>query len=238
MASKEIIKNNSKYNISYEIVNNNQKECIVFLHGWGSNKEIMRNSFAKYLDSYKLLFIDLPGFGNSSIVSALDTKEYAQIINLFLDALHVEKNIIFGHSFGGKVALLLNPQILVLLSSAGILNKKSFKTRFKIRFFKTLKPFFGKSFYKFFATKDVDGLDKTMYETLKNVVNEDFSQNFKNFKKKAIVYWGKDDKAVPLSNAYDIASFIENSKLRIYEGDHFFFLNNAEKICTDFKEDI
>ncbi len=238
MASKEIIQNNSKYDISYEIQNNNQKECIIFLHGWGSNKEIMRDSFAKYLADFKLLFIDLPGFGNSSIVSALSTKEYAQIIDLFLEALHVEKNIIFGHSFGGKVALLLNPDVLVLLSSAGILNKKSFKTRFKIRFFKMLKPLFGESLYKFFATKDVDGLDKTMYETLKNVVNEDFSQYFKDFKKRAFIYWGKDDKAVPLNNAVAIDSLIKNSKLRVYEGDHFFFLNNAQKICKDFKENL
>ena len=238
MAQKEIIQNNSKYNISYEIANNNQKECIIFLHGWGSNKEIMRNSFAKYLDNFKLLFIDLPGFGNSSIVSALNTKEYAQIIDLFLNALHVEKKIIFGHSFGGKVALLLNPDILVLLSSAGILNKKSLKTRFKIRFFKTLKPFFGEGIYKFFATKDVNGLDKTMYETLKNVVDEDFSEYFKKFKKKSLIYWGKNDTAVPISNAHKIASFIKNSKLRIYDGDHFFFLNNAKQICNDFKEDI
>ena len=238
MAQKEIIQNNSKYNISYEIANNNQKECIIFLHGWGSNKEIMLNSFAKYLDNFKLIFIDLPGFGNSSMATALNTKEYAQIINLFLNALHVEKKIIFGHSFGGKVALLLNPDILVLLSSAGILNKKSFKTRFKIRFFKTLKPFFGEGIYKFFATKDVNGLDKTMYETLKNVVDEDFSEYFKKFKKKSLIYWGKNDRAVPLSNAYKIASFIKNSKLRIYDGDHFFFLNNAKQICNDFKEDI
>ena len=238
MAQKEIIYNNSKYNVSYEIVNHSQKESIIFLHGWGSNKEIMRNSFARYLDNFKLIFIDLPGFGNSNIVSALNTKEYAQIIDLFLDALHVKKKIIFGHSFGGKVALLLNPNILVLLGSAGILNKKSFKTRFKIRFFKALKPLFGEGIYKFFATKDVDGLDKTMYETLKNVVDEDFSEYFKKFKKRALIYWGKDDRAVPLSNAYKIASFIKNNRLRIYEGDHFFFLNNAKQICSDFKEDI
>lgn len=238
MASKEILYKNSKYNISYEIINNTQKEPIVFLHGWGSNKEIMRNSFAQYLDNYRLIFIDLPGFGNSSIVSALNTKEYAGIIDLFLKALHVEKKIIFGHSFGGKVALLLNPDILVLLSSAGILNKKSFKTRFKIRFFKALKPFFGENLYKFFATKDVNGLDKVMYETLKNVVDEDFSEYFKKFQKKALIYWGKDDMAVPLNNAHKIASFVENSKLRIYEGDHFFFLNSADKICDDFREDI
>jgi len=238
MATREIGYNHIKYDISYEIQNNTKKNTLIFLHGWGSNKEIMRDSFAKYLDDFKLLFIDLPGFGNSSIKTALNTQEYAKIIDIFLDSLQIKKNTIFGHSFGGKVALLLNPKVLVLLSSAGIKNKKSLKTRMKIKTFKLLKPIFGKNLYKIFATKDVDGLNKIMYETLKNVVDEDFSSIFTNFKNKALIYWGKDDKAVLLDNANKIKNLIKNSKLRIYDGDHFFFLTNAKQICKDFKEDL
>ncbi len=237
MASKEIKYKDTKYNISYELCNRHNNSTLIFLHGWGSNKEIMKDAFSKHLDNFKVLFVDLPGFGNSSISKPLNTEEYADIVNLFLEALHVEKNIIFGHSFGGKVATLLNPNTLVLLSSAGILNKKSLKTRVKINMYKLFKPLFGNGLYKLFATKDVDGLSQTMYETLKKVVDEDFGDIFANFKNRALVYWGKDDKAVPLSNAYKINSLISNSKLRIYEGEHFFFLNNAKQICQDFKED-
>ncbi len=238
MAIKEIIYNNIKYNISYKICNKNREKRVVFLHGWGSNKEIMCDSFAKYLDNFCLYFIDMPGFGNSSIKYPLSTKEYANIMDLFLESLHVEKNIIFGHSFGGKVATLMDPDILVLLSSAGILNKKSFKTKAKIKIFKILKPLFGSKFYNVFATKDVEGLSQIMYETLKKVVDEDFSNIFANFKNRALIYWGKEDGAVPLSNAYTIDSLIKNSKLRVYEGDHFFFLKNAGQICQDFQKDI
>jgi len=136
------------------------------------------------------------------------------------------------------MATLLNPDILVLLSTAGIPNKKSLKTKLKIRLFKLLKPVFGNKLYKLFATKDVDGLNQNMYETLKKVVNEDFSIFFSSFKNRALVYWGKEDKAVPLENAYKIKNFIQNSKLRVYEGDHFFFLKNAEQISRDFIKDI
>jgi hypothetical protein len=34
-----------------------------------------------------------------------------------------------GHSFGGKIAVRLQPKLLILLSSAGIPKKKSLKTR-------------------------------------------------------------------------------------------------------------
>ncbi|MFK5880803.1 MAG: alpha/beta hydrolase [Sulfurospirillum sp.] len=238
MALKEIGYKSTRYNISYEIHNKNRSDTLIFLHGWGSNKEIMRDSFAKYLGDFRLLFIDLPGFGNSSIHTALETKEYADIIDIFLKTLQVEKRIIFGHSFGGKVAALLNPDILVLLGTAGILNKKSLKTRLKIKIFKLLHPLFGKNLYKFFATKDVDGLSRIMYETLKKVVDEDFSGIFANFENRAFVYWGEDDKAVPLSNAYKIDTLIADSRLRIYDGGHFFFLDNAKQICQNFREDL
>ncbi len=237
MAIKDIVYNGINYKISYELHNKDKKNTLVFLHGWGSNKEIMRDSFLKYLDDFRLLFVDLPGFGNSSISKPLCTKEYAEIVALFLEALHVKSDTVFGHSFGGKVATLLNPEVLVLLSSAGILNKKSFKTRVKIKIFKLLKPLFGNSMYKFFATKDVDGLSRVMYETLKKVVDEDFSDIFASFKNRALIYWGKTDKAVPLSNALKIDSLVLNSKLRVYEGDHFFFLDNAKLICQNFRED-
>ncbi len=238
MALKEVTYSSINYSISYEIHNNSKKDTLIFLHGWGSSKEIMRDSFLKYLSEYKLLFIDLPGFGNSSIIHPLNTKEYADIVDTFLQILHVEKNVIFGHSFGGKVATLLNPKVLVLLSSAGIKNPKSIKTRVKIKLFKLLKPIVGNSLYKIFATKDIEGLSQTMYETLKKVVDEDFSPIFVNFKNRALIYWGKEDRAVPLNNALKINSFIKNSKLRVYEGDHFFFLKNTEQICQDFREDL
>jgi pimeloyl-ACP methyl ester carboxylesterase len=237
MATRNIVYNSSNYDISYEIHNNNIENTIIFLHGWGSDKEIMRDSFSKYLTQYRQIYIDLPGFGNSNLHKSIDTKEYANIINLFLDSLHVRKQIIFGHSFGGKVATLLSPEVLVLLSTAGIPNQKSLKTKLKIKIFKFLKPLFGDKIYKIFATKDIDGMNQNMYETLKKVVNEDFSDIFSSFKKIALVYWGKDDDAVPLSNAYEIKSLIKNSKLRVYDGDHFFFLKNAEQICKDFRED-
>lgn len=238
MAIREVVYNSTKYNISYEIHNGNCENTIIFLHGWGSNKEIMRDAFLGHLKEFRLLFVDLPGFGNSDIKIPLHTSDYAKIIDIFLGSLGFNKQVVFGHSFGGKVATLLNPNVLVLLSSAGILNKKSLKTRVKIKTYKILKKIFGDSLYKIFATKDVEGLSKTMYETLKNVVDEDFSLIFSGFKNRAFIYWGRDDTAVPLSNAKQISKHIKDSKLRIYEGGHFFFMKNAKQICEDFREDF
>ncbi|MDX1808189.1 MAG: alpha/beta hydrolase [Sulfurospirillaceae bacterium] len=238
MAIKETIYNDLVYQISYEIINQDKQEEIIFLHGWGSNKEIMKNAFSKHLSEYRQIYIDLPGFGNSSITRAITTQEYAKIINTFLDSINSQKKIIFGHSFGGKVATLLNPEILVLLSSAGILNKKPLKTKAKILTYKLLKPIAARSLYKYFATKDVNGMSQVMYETLKNVVDENFEKIFADFEGKGLVYWGRDDTAVPLWNGEKIANLIKDSKFRVYYGDHFFFLKDCRQICDDFRKDL
>ena len=230
MAVKEIKYGGKIYRISYEIVNPAHKDVALFLHGWGANKEIMKKAFGMYFKDFRHVYVDMPGFGASSMHGALATKDYAKIIKSFLDELGASPKIIFGHSFGGKVATLLNPEYLALLSSAGIVAKKPLWVRFKIALFKFLKLFGLGFLYKFFATKDVKGMSKTMYETLKNVVDEDFSSKFADFGGKAFIFWGEEDKATPLKSGERVSRLIKNSEFHALKGDHFFFLLHARYI--------
>lgn len=230
MAVKEVKYGGKIYRISYETANPAHKDVALFLHGWGANKEIMKKAFGMYFKDFRHVYVDMPGFGASSMHGALATKDYAKIIKSFLDELGVSPKIIFGHSFGGKVATLLNPEYLALLSSAGIVAKKPFWVRFKIALFKFLKLFGLGFLYKFFATKDVKGMSKTMYETLKNVVDEDFSSKFADFGGKAFIFWGEEDKATPLKSGERVSRLIKNSEFHALKGDHFFFLLHARYI--------
>lgn len=230
MAVKEIKYGGKIYRISYETANPANKDVALFLHGWGANKEIMKKAFGMYFKDFRHVYVDMPGFGASSMHGALATKDYAKIIKSFLDELGASPKIIFGHSFGGKVATLLNPEYLALLSSAGIVAKKPLWVRFKIALFKFLKLFGLGFLYKFFATKDVKGMSKTMYETLKNVVDEDFSSKFADFGGKAFIFWGEEDKATPLKSGERVSRLIKNSEFHALKGDHFFFLLHARYI--------
>lgn len=230
MAKKEILFKGETYAISYEIRNASQPEAMVFLHGWGSNKELMKQAFGHTFSHYKHIYLDLSGFGASTVHHVLNTQEYSNIVKLFFDSLNVIPEIIIGHSFGGKIATLLNPSKLILLSSAGIVPPKSLKLKTKIALFKFLKPFLPRSFYRFFASKDVDGMDPIMYEILKKVVNEDFTKNFQNTRSKTSILWGKEDRATPLKSGELIHSLIKNSTFYVLEGDHFFFMKQGEKI--------
>ena len=238
MAVREVRYKEKEFPISYNIINPSAKESIAILHGWGSNKEIMQQAFSKEFKKLKQIYIDMPGFGQSENEDmVLTTQDYANIIKLFFKEIKQEPSIIAGHSFGGKVATLLNPDTLVLLSSAGILVPKPFKVRAKIALFKLLKPFGIAKFRKFFVSNDAKQMNQAMYETFKNVVDEDFSKEFANFSKKALLFWGKEDSATPLWTGEKIQTLIKNSKLYPLNGDHYFFLKNSNFIAKTIESE-
>jgi pimeloyl-ACP methyl ester carboxylesterase len=230
MAVKSIQYKQHTFDISYEIINPQAKVDIIILHGWGSNKNLMKQTFSPYMDTFRHIYIDLPGFGNSTCSSALTTADAARIVELFMIHINAKKDIILGHSFGGKVALLLEPQVLVLIASAGIYTPKSFKVQVKIALFKTLKIFGFSKLRSLFVADDAKQLSEYMYQTFKNVVNEDFSDEFSKYEGKAILFWAKEDTATPLSSGEKIHELIKDSKLEVYEGDHYFFMKTAQDI--------
>ncbi len=236
MAIKSIQYNQHTLDISYEIINQNAKVDMIILHGWGSNKGLMKKSFSKYMDTFRHIYIDLPGFGASTCNLTLKTKDYARIIELLMIHLNAQKDIIIGHSFGGKIATLLAPSLLVLLSSAGIYWSKSLKIKFKIVVFKIIKIFGLVKFKKYFVAEDAKNLNEPMYETFKNVVDEDFSSEFENYTGKALICWGDEDNATPLKSAHKIDELIKDSTLEIYHGDHYFFMQYAEDISKKIEE--
>jgi len=238
LALKSLSIEDKTFEISYEIINPSCKKDIVFLHGWGSNKEVMKRAFLNYLKDFRHIYLDMPGFGKSPTKYILTTQDYAKICEEFLKQLNSSKDVIVGHSFGGKISTLLNPKNLVLLSSSGILEKKTFNVKLKIFFAKVFNTFGFKNFTKVFRSKDVDEMSENMYETFKNVVNEDFSSYFANFSNKALILWGKEDKAASLKSGETIANLIKNSKFISYSGEHYFFLEHSNDICERIENGI
>ena len=227
MASRDITYKKHHFNIHYDLLHRDNKETVMILHGWGSNKEIMKQAFSQRLKGYRHLYVDLPGFGKSANDTPLTTKDYASIMIAFLEALDIKPDMIMGHSFGGKVATLLQPPTLVLLSSAGIPTPKSLKVKIKIRLFKLLKPLGFGSMRRFFASSDVENMNDGMYQTFKNVVDEDFTNYFRELTSPAFLFWGREDSATPLSSGEKMAALIPQSHFYPLRGDHFFFLKEA-----------
>ncbi|WP_457745770.1 alpha/beta fold hydrolase [Sulfurimonas sp.] len=236
MALKSIQYKQHTFDISYEILNPQEKVDLIILHGWGSNKTLMKSTFAPYMNGFRHIYIDLPGFGGSTCPMALSTTDVARIVELFMIHINAQKDIILGHSFGGKVALILEPKILILVASAGIYTTKPLKIQAKIALFKLFK-FFGLSkFRSLFVADDAKKLSEHMYQTFKNVVDEDFSDEFSKYEGKAVLFWGKNDTATPVQSARQIAQLIKDSQLYEYDGDHYFFMQNAKDISQKIEK--
>lgn len=238
MAVKNLLVEDKSFELSYELVNPTKAKDILFLHGWGSNKDVMKTAFSNYFSDFRHIYLDMPGFGKSQNSYVLTTNDYSKIVKEFLKSLNSECIVIAGHSFGGKVATLLNPKNLVLLSSAGILEEKSLKVKIKIFFAKLLNSLGLKGFTKAFRSKDVEKMSENMYATFKNVVNEDFSSNFKAFSNNALIFWGENDTATSLESGKKIANLIKNSTFISYLGDHYFFLKHAQNISKRVEDGI
>jgi len=236
MAIKSIQYKQHTFDISYEILNPSAKVDFIVLHGWGSNKNLMKQSFAPFMDGFRHIYIDLPGFGGSTCSVSLTTTDVARIVELFMVHINASKDIILGHSFGGKVALLLEPKVLVLVASAGIYIPKSLKVKFKIALFKTLKLIGLSKFRSFFVAQDAKELSEHMYQTFKNVVDEDYSEKFASYEGIALLFWGKDDTATPLNSAQKMDSLMKDSQLEVYDGDHYFFMKNAQDISLKIEQ--
>jgi pimeloyl-ACP methyl ester carboxylesterase len=188
------------------------------------------------MSDYRHIYIDLPGFGNSNNDIFLDVRDYAKIIELFLEAIDAKKELVLAHSFGGKVATLLNPKYLILVASSGILTPKPLHVRLKISLNRLLKPLKLGFLRNLFVADDGKNLSANMYEIFKYTVNEDFSDKFLTCKAKTLLLWGKKDTATPIDTAREINRLIQESKLVEFEGDHYFFMSEKELTCKAIKE--
>ena len=242
MAIFEVNFENESYDLAYEVLNLEKEKILLILHGWGANKELMKQAFAKNFKEYKHIYVDLFGFGKSSIKKDLDSFEYAKLLAKFISEKNYKIDTIMGHSFGGKLSALLCKELdiknLILLSSAGIKWEKSFKIKAKIALFKAFKFLGFSKLRKYFVSKDVKGMSELMYKTFKRVVDEDFSEIFASLKTNALIFWGEDDSATPLKSGEKIHSLIKDSKFYSLKGDHFFFLKEAKSIDEFCKKEL
>ena len=80
---------------------------IVFLHGFCEDKNIWFE-FSKYFleQAFRVIAIDLPGFGNSSVIEGVRIQDMATSVNNLLQNIAPEHPcILIGHSMGGYVSL-------------------------------------------------------------------------------------------------------------------------------------
>ncbi len=79
-------------------------EPLIFLHPLFTSWEIFKPILPSFVDRFRVVALDLPGFGDSQEFSSRHSlSNYARFLARFFDALDLEKAIVFGVSLGGTV---------------------------------------------------------------------------------------------------------------------------------------
>ena len=238
------------YNINYIDENINSKEpfTIVFLHGWGSSLQVFSHLISLTKDKFRTVSLDLVGHGNSSSLDrSFFVDDYVEIVKEFIEKLSLQKVILIGHSYGGRIIIKLNSredlkfEIIknILIDSAGIRRKLNFIVRTRIKCFKILKKIsklsvikkhfskFENHLYKAFGSNDYNNLDVFKRDTVVKAVNEDLTPLLKNMKETLLI-WGENDKDTPISDAKIMENNIKNSGLVIIKNaGHFSFIDDS-----------
>ena len=84
---------------------------LLFIHGWCINKEYWENQFRYFKDHYKVVAIDLPGFGASSKTRLQwSFNQYAKDVHEVIKQLDLKNVILIGHSMSGDIILNVDVQ--------------------------------------------------------------------------------------------------------------------------------
>lgn len=236
------------YKINY--IDVGEGDSILLLHGWGSNLL----SFARLIDllksKYRVLALDYPGFGESDeLKESFCVDDYCDIVVEFLRKLNVDKVILIGHSYGGRIILKLNNrdnlpfeiEKNVLIDAAGIKDKKDIVVKIKVVIYKIFKKIFVTlpinkakkdelimALRKKLGSKDYGIASKIMQETLVKSVNEDLSYCLDNMKE-TLIFWGDKDFVTPIWMAELMEKKIKNAGLVKLNGGHFSYIDDSIK---------
>jgi len=96
---------------------------IVLLHGFLENMSMWEYISQKLSASYRVIAIDLPGFGNSDCLAEVHEMEtLAEVVNEVLIIRRVKDCLMLGHSMGGYVTLAFAEKYPDKLKGFGLLH--------------------------------------------------------------------------------------------------------------------
>jgi pimeloyl-ACP methyl ester carboxylesterase len=228
--------------IHYQDTGPRDAPVLVLLHGFGSSLQTWDVWAAKLELNYRVIRLDLPGFGLTGPSPLHDYSEANDLATLthFVDKLGVSSFSVLGHSMGGKMAWGLaaakpdRVKALVLMAPDGFAQAKDIGTKPyampsimgvikfslpKILVRKSIEP----AFYDASALSDrvVDryydmlrapGVRAAILERANQTIYTDPVPRLKQITAPTLLVWGEQDQMIPSSNAQSYAEVLANSK--------------------------
>ncbi len=219
-------------------------DAVILLHGWGCDHSIFKSCIGYLSQCYQVFTFDLPGFGASSEPDSVwGVQDYVDMLRSFIVDNSIEKPILAGHSFGGRVSILYGSQYetskIILIDAAGIVPSRSMKYYAKVYSFKFMRTMCNLLLPKEKAQRIIDkkrgssgssdynNASPKMRAILSKVVNEDLKSVMPKIAAPTLLFWGDADTATPISDARTMEKLIPDAGLVVATGcGHYSFLEN------------
>ncbi|MDE7429138.1 MAG: alpha/beta hydrolase, partial [Lachnospiraceae bacterium] len=202
--------------IPVNYIDEGEGEVVLLLHGWGANITLYRGIIDTLKQSRRVIALDMPGFGKTPeppVPWCVD--DYVDFVLHFIDTFSLKNLSVVVHSFGGRVFFKMNARKdlsfsidrAVLIDSAGILPKKSFKQKVSLKCYKIGRAFMSTKVMHFLypdavenmrrkrGSADYNSATPLMRVTLVKVVNEDLEPLIGQVQCPTLLIWGDLDTA-------------------------------------------
>ncbi len=230
-------------NLNIEYLDEGEGYPVLLLHGWGASYDTYRGVINTLKDRHRVIALNFPGCGNSDTMEnpwTLD--DYCDLVLKFIKTLNIDNPIMFGHSHGGRVTMkmvadgMVSPPKIVLLDSAGLIPKKTFRQKWRAKSFKIIKRILTLPIIKSFSggllekarrhygSADYNAAPLVLRQTMVSLVNTDLRDIIHKISCPTLLIWGENDTATPLADAKIIESLIPDCGLCVIKGTgHFSF---------------
>lgn len=241
--------------IEINYIKEGRGEAVLVLHGWGASIDTVIPIVRILKPYFQVYALDLPGFGvSTSPKEVFGTRDYARLVKEFIDIMDIKDLVLIGHSFGGKISILVGanyPELvnkMVLINSSGLKPRRGLDYYLKVYTYKTMKLFYKvflanriddknmERFHNRLGSRDYRDSKGIMRKILVKVVNEDLSPILKNIKSPTLLIWGDKDITTPLYMGQIMERRIPDSGLVVLKGaDHYSYLDAYDKFAIILK---
>ncbi len=222
--------------IDYKFINTGRNKTILFLHGWGGNKNSFLSTINLLKSKFNILTLTMPTTKNTKTIWRLN--DYRDLILNILSTNSIKSVIIICHSFGFRVACRLNGLIniekIIVTGGAGLRQKNVFRRIENNNNIILLKQKRFRYLYDKIASVDYKNLSKINKLSFKEIINFN-CKNLIKFSCPMFLFWGQFDHSTPLWMAKEIKRK-NNAKLFVTKSDHFAYLNKGALFNNLIKE--
>jgi pimeloyl-ACP methyl ester carboxylesterase len=191
---------------------------LVLIHGYGTSGYIWQRVWPYLAEQYKLVIVDLPGYGRSTYSGVWQLRAMAPLLANLLQHLHLSRVSLLGHSMGGAIAVHLTDyasemvERLMLVNSAGLPLQANLPT-LALRSLRSLLQREGGGYPPRLVLDVLRPHARLLWWGAQEMMRSDFRSELAGITVPTLILWGGRDLLLPLQLGYDLNKNIPHSQL-------------------------